>query len=126
MSTPRQFPAEIVAAIQKSKILGIRAGTGPHRIIGVWAVVVEDRVFVRSWGVKSGGWYRTFRKDPQGTIAIEDRELPARAVQTRSERLKDAVDQAYREKYNTPGALKYVRDLCEERCRATTTELVPL
>jgi hypothetical protein len=126
MSPPQQFPAEIVAAIHKSKILGIRAGTGPHRIIGVWPVVVEDRVFVRSWGVKPGGWYRTFRKDPQGAIEIDGRELPVRAVQTRSERLKDAVDQAYREKFNTPGALKYVRDLCEERCRATTTELVPL
>ena len=125
MSTPRRFPAEIVAAIQASKILGIRAGTGPHRIIGVWPVVVEDRVFVRSWGVKPGGWYRTFRKEPQGTIAIDGRELPARAVQTRSERLKDAVDRAYAAKYHTPAALKYVRDLCEEKCRATTTELVP-
>jgi hypothetical protein len=125
MSTPRRFPSDIVEAIQKSKILGIRAGTGPHRIIGIWAVVVEGRVFVRSWSVKPDGWYRTFREDPQGTIAIDGRELPARAVQTRSERLKDAVDQAYSAKYNTPGALKYVKDLCQEKSRATTTELVP-
>jgi hypothetical protein len=125
MSTPRRFPADIVEAIGKSKILGIRAGTGTHRIIGIWPVVVEGRVFVRSWNVKPDGWYRTFREDPRGTIAIAGRELPARAVQTRSERLKDAVDQAYRVKYTTPGALKYVEDLCQPKCRATTTELVP-
>lgn len=125
MSTPRRFPSDIVEAIRKSKILGIRAGTGPHRIIGIWAVVVEGRVFVRSWSVKPDGWYRIFREDPQGTVAIGGRELPARAVQTRSERLKDAVDQAYFAKYKTPAALKYVKDLCQEKSRATTTELVP-
>ena len=125
MSTPRRFPADIVDAIRKCQVLGVRAGTGTHRIIGIWAVVVEGRVFVRSWSVKPDGWYETFRKEPQGTIAIEGRELPARAVQTRSERLKDAVDQAYHAKYQTKGALKYVRDLCEPKSRATTTELVP-
>lgn len=125
MSTPRRFPEDIVEAIRGCQVLGVRAGTGKHRIIGIWAVVVEGRVFVRSWSVKPGGWYETFRKEPQGTIAIEGRELPARAVQTRSERLKDAVDQAYHAKYKTKAALKYVRDLCEPKSRETTTELVP-
>ena len=66
------------------------------------------------------------RAEPQGTIAIADRELPVRAVQTRSERLKDAVDQAYLAKYRTPSAQKYARDLCQPKSRDTTTELVPL
>ncbi|MGI8732832.1 MAG: hypothetical protein ACR2LM_05965 [Pyrinomonadaceae bacterium] len=44
----RRFPKAILAAIRDGKILGIRAGTKPHRIIGIWAVVVEGRVFVRS------------------------------------------------------------------------------
>ncbi len=126
MSTPRRFPEDIVDAIRGCQVLGVRAGTGKHRIIGIWAVVVEGRVFVRSWSVKPDGWYQTFREEPQGTIAIEGRELPARAVQTRSERLKEAVDQAYLAKYKTPAALKYARDLCQPKCRATTTELVPL
>ena len=48
----RRFTKAIVAAIRDGKILGIRAGTKPHRIIGTWAVVVEGRVFVRSWSLK--------------------------------------------------------------------------
>jgi hypothetical protein len=47
-------------------------------------------------------------------------------VQTRSERLKDAVDRAYLEKYHTPGSIKFARDLVRAKSRATTTELVPL
>ena len=126
MSTARRFPREIVEAIDKSKILGIRAGTAPHRVIGIWVVVVESRVFVRSWSIKPRSWYRTFLEEPRGTMHIADQEIPVRAVQTRSERLKDAVDQAYLAKYNTPASLKYVSDLNGEKSRATTTELVPL
>ncbi len=122
----RRFPPDIVTAVRDGQVIGIRAGTAPHRIIGIWAVVVEGRVFVRSWSLKPRSWYRTFREDPQGVMTIQGRELPVRAVQTRSERLKDAVDQAYLAKYKTPAALKYARDLCEEKSRATTTELVPL
>jgi hypothetical protein len=125
MSAAQRFPAPVVAAIRDGKILGIRAGTAPHRIIGIWAVVVEDRVFVRSWSLSSGGWYRTLREEPRGVIRIGDREFPIRATWTRSERLKDAVSAAYAEKYHTPGSVKYVRDLSRPKCRDTTTELVP-
>ena len=121
----RRFPAGVLAAIRKGKRLGVRAGVGPHRFIGIWAVVVEGRVFVRSWTLKPGGWYRTFLEDPRGAMQVGRRELPARARRTRGERLLDAVDQAYLEKYGTPGSLKYARGLADARRRATTTELMP-
>ena len=56
MATVRKFPQKTVAAIHEAKILGIRAGTKPHRIIGIWAVVVEGRVFVRSYSLKPRSW----------------------------------------------------------------------
>jgi hypothetical protein len=46
-------------------------------------------------------------------------------VQTRSERVKDAISHAYLEKYNTPASLKYARDLGGATSRATTLELMP-
>jgi hypothetical protein len=126
MKTSRKFPPAVVARIRDGKILGIRAGTEPHRFIGIWVVVVEGRVFVRSWSRKPRSWWRTFLDEPRGTINVEGREIPVRAVQTRSERLKKAIDRAYLEKYSTPGSLKYARDLGRARSKATTTELVPL
>lgn len=48
-----------------------------------------------------------------------------RAIQTRSERLKDLVSSAYKEKYNTPGSIQYVKDMSRKKLRETTTELVP-
>jgi hypothetical protein len=125
MKASRTFPKDVVAAIREGKILGIRAGTKPHRVIGIWAVVVENRVFVRSWSLKARSWYRTFLEEPRGIIVVDGREIPVRAVFTRSERLKTAVDRAYREKYNTPGSLHYVRGFASKKRRDTTTELVP-
>lgn len=120
-----RFDAKTLAALDEGKILGIRAGTGRHRVIGIWMVVVERRLFVRSWTLKADGWYRTFLEDPRGIIEIGGRRIPVRAVRTRSERLKAAVDRAYAEKYDTKGSQKYVRGLKRPTRRDTTTELVP-
>jgi hypothetical protein len=115
-----------VARLHEEKRLGIRAGTAPHRVIGIWVVVVQGRVFVRSWSLKPRSWWRTFLEVPRGVIVVGSRTIPVRAVRTRSETLKDAVDRAYLEKYDTPGSVKYARDLGRAKSRATTTELVPL
>ena len=126
MSATRRFSKSVVAAIDQSKVLGIRAGSKPHRVIGIWVVVVEGRVFVRSWSLKPRSWYRTFREEPRGIIVIDERELRVRPIFTRSERLKKAVDHAYAEKYNTPGSLHYVKGFRQKQRRDSTTELVPL
>ena len=126
MNAKRRFPAGVVAAIRDGQILGLRAGSEPHRFIGIWAVVVEGRVFVRSWSLKPRSWYRTFLREPRGVIQVGQRRIRVRAVRTRSERLKSAVDRAYLKKYNSPGSIRFARDLGRAKSRATTTELVPL
>jgi hypothetical protein len=82
-------------------------------------------VFVRSWTLKPGGWYRTFLEDPLGALQLGGREIRVRAVPARSERIRDAVERAYAAKYNTPGSVKYVRGFRTRRRRATTMELRP-
>jgi hypothetical protein len=121
----RRFPRAILASIRDGKILGIRAGMKPHRTIGIWAVVVNDRVFVRSWTMKPNGWYHTFLDEPRGTVTVDGREIPVRAVRTRSETLKDAVSLAYKTKYDTPGSVKYVRGFARGKRREATLELTP-
>jgi hypothetical protein len=125
MKPKQHFSEEILASLRNGKILGIRAGSGStHRVIGIWVVVVEGRVFVRSWSMKPRSWWRTFLEDPYGSMFVGEREFRIRAVRTRSERLKDLVSAAYKEKYNTPGSVQYVKDMSKKRSRDTTTELV--
>ena len=120
-----KFPKDVVEEIRDNKILGIRAGTKPHRFIGIWAVVVEGRVFVRSWSLKPRSWYRTFLEDPTGRITVNGKEFRVRAVRPRSERLKDLISQAYLDKYHTPGSIKFAKDLGGSKSRSTTIELIP-
>ena len=122
----KRFPKSLVDAIHGARILGIRAGSKPHRIIGIWAVVVEGRVFVRSYSLKERSWYRTFREDPRGVIEVNGKQFKVRPVFTRSERLKKLVDKAYAEKFPTPGSRVFVEGFKEKKRRDTTTELVSL
>src|SRR5438477_5420839 len=126
MASSKPFSKAIVSAIRDGKILGVRAGTKPHRVIGIWAVVVEGRVFVRSYTLKERSWYRTFLEEPRGIIEVEGKQIPARPVFTRSERLKKLVDRAYAEKFPTPGSRRFVEGFKEKKRRDTTTELVLL
>jgi hypothetical protein len=122
----RRFAPRVVAAIDEAKILGVRAGAkSDHRFIGVWPIVIDGRVFARSWTLTPGGWYRTFLEDPLGVIQVGEREIRVRVKPVRSERIRDAIEEAYAEKYPTPGSAKYVRGFRAKRRREATVEFLP-
>src|SRR5205823_11047557 len=125
MKSKQQFSDELLAGLTAGKILRVRAGMGQHRFIGIWVVVVKDRVFVRSWSVEANGWYKTFLKEPTGAIQVAGEEIAVRALPIKDSRLWDAIDRAYLEKYNTKGSLRYAKALGSVKSRATTIELVP-
>lgn len=118
------FSDRVVEALDKAKILGVRAGD-QHRYTGVWVVVVEGRVFVRSWSDQPTGWYRAFLQQPAGSIQLPDREIAVTGKPTRSERLCKAISLAYAEKYNTKASLKWVRGFAEPGRARNTLELMP-
>jgi hypothetical protein len=118
------LPPEVISAIREDWSIAIRAGSKPHRFIRIWAVVVRGRVFVRSWSLKPRGWYRTLLEEPSGIARVGRQELPFRAARVRGEARKAAVDRAYLRKYARPGEVRYARDLCGPKSRATTTELI--
>jgi hypothetical protein len=122
--TARRFTGALLQALKDAKILGVRSGS-EHRYTGVWVVVVEDRVFVRSWNDKPTGWQRALRAEPRGSIQVAGREVAVRAIPTRSSRLRAAVTEAYAEKYNTKASQKWVTGFAEPERLAATLELVP-
>lgn len=122
----RRFPGELLTVLKDSKGIRVRAGTGRHRFIGIWFVMVANRVLARSWSIKPGGWYRAFLKQPRGAIQVGKVEIAVRAVHVRSKPLKGAVDRAYLKKYNSGWEIKYAKDLITEKSRATTIEFVPI
>ena len=123
-SKDEKFDEAIVEAARNAKILGVRSGT-EHRYTGVWLIVVDDRIFARSWYDKPTGWFRAFKKEPSGTIQIGKLEIPVRGKPVRSARIRDAVTAAIAEKYNTKGSQKWVEGFKEPERVLTTMEFVP-
>lgn len=118
------FTDDVVEALRKAKILGVRSGT-KHKYTGVWVVVVDDRVFARSWYDKQTGWFQAFRKEPAGTIQAGDVEVAVRAKVVRSARIREAVTAAIAEKYPTKGSKVWVDGFAEPSRVLTTMEFVP-
>jgi hypothetical protein len=123
MTAARRFSGAALEELAQAKILGVRAA---HRYTGVWVVVVQGRVFVRSWYDKPTGWYRAFQAQPLGSIQLAGREIAVRARRLRGERLRDAVTRAYAGKYTTKASQKWVRGFAQPRRAATTLELLPV
>ena len=124
MSKADKFTDEVVDEFRKAKIMGVRAGT-EHRYTGVWVVVVDGRVFARSWNDKPTGWFEAFRKQASGTVQVGDLEIPVRGKLVRSARIRDAVTAAFGEKYPTKGSRKWVEGFAEPERVANTIEFVP-
>ncbi len=124
MTATRRFSGTTLEELARAKILGVRAGA-EHRYTGIWVVVVEGRVFVRSWNDKPTGWYRALREQPVGSVRLAGREIAVRARRLRGERLRDAVTRAYAGKYDTKASEKWVRGFAEPQRSANTLELLP-
>lgn len=119
-----RFRDSVVELFRSAKIIGVRAGT-EHRYTGVWVVVVDNRVFARSWSDKATGWFRAFKDQPTGTVQVDKIEVPVRGNLVRSGRIRDAVTQAFGEKYNTKASQKWVDGFAEPERAANTMEFVP-
>ena len=118
------FAPNVVEAFRKAKIMGVRAGS-EHRYTGVWVVVVDDRVFARSWNDKPTGWFQAFRKEANGMVQVGDLEIPVRGKLVRGARMRDAVTVAFGEKYPTKGSRKWVEGFAEPARVANTIEFIP-
>jgi hypothetical protein len=123
-ATSRRFSKRRLATLDQTKMVGIRSGR-IHRFTFVWIVVVDDRVFIRSWNDKPTGWFRAFAETPVGTLKLGDREVAIRARKARGARLMKAIESAYAAKYVTPASLRYVRGFKTARRRNATAEIAP-
>lgn len=117
------FSRAQLSALDAAKILGIRSGD-EHRYTGVWVVVVEDRVFVRTWNDAPTGWYRAFHHEARGSIQVGGEEISVRGRHVRSERLRRLVTEAYAAKYPTKGSTRWVAGFAEPKREINTLELL--
>lgn len=95
------FPLDDLTAIDATEEVRIEtsADTGDlHRTI-VWAVVVDDAAYVRSYLGPHARWYREALAAPEVALHVGDRRLPCRAVLVEDPAVLAAVSAELERKY---------------------------
>ena len=69
--------------------------SGPGKRIPIWAVVVDDEAYVRSYRGENGSWYRRALRDGRMTLEGVD----VRVEPERDSALNERVSEAFRAKY---------------------------
>jgi hypothetical protein len=89
----------------------------------IWVVRVGDDLYVRSMYGRSGGWFPATQARHQGHIRAGDVERDVSFADADPD-LNDAIDAAYRDKYDRYGE-RIVGGVVNPGARAATIRLVP-
>ncbi|TZF98476.1 DUF2255 family protein (plasmid) [Chryseobacterium panacisoli] len=113
--------------IKTNTIIGIKAGFQRSDFLEIWMIVVQDRIFARSWGLAEKSWYNTFLENPEGEIQCGKIIYPIKAaIPEDLNDITEEINQAYLAKYNTGHNIPYSRGIIQEKHVAKTMEFVIL
>lgn len=114
-----------VGAAEELEIAPARADGSLRRATPIWVVRIDDDLYVRSYRGQDGRWFRTAQQSHEGEINAGGISKRVRFVESDNAQTADAIDQAYRSKYERYGA-RYVEPMVASNARAATLQLVPL
>lgn len=111
--------------IEHNTLIGLKAGNQRDTFLDIWMVVVEGRIFARSWGLAEKSWYNTFLNDPKGAIKCHDLIIPIKAmIPSDKEDLIEKVNLAYLTKYNSEHNMPYAIGITADQHVERTMEFI--
>lgn len=123
------WPLRLVDALANTQELEIavqRRDGSSLRAVPIWMVVVDGRLYVRTW-YRRGGWYGAALRSGRAAIRVVGATAEVAVVDLGNAPidLQRAIDSAFRTKYGRHGH-GAVRDMVSARANATTMLLTPL
>lgn len=116
---------KVLEYIKTHNLIGIKAGAERPEFLEIWMVVVQNRVFARSWGLAEKSWYNTFLKNPIGQIKCGNVIYKVQAVIPEDlNQLTDEINQAYLTKYDSEHNRKYAIGIIEDQHIEKTMEFI--
>ncbi|SHK10308.1 DUF2255 family protein [Chryseobacterium polytrichastri] len=111
--------------IQTHNLIGIKAGADRSSFLEIWMVVINDRIFARSWGLAEKSWYNSFLQNPKGQIQCGNLILNINTrVPTDNDALTDAINNAYLTKYNSEHNMEYAKGIIQTKHIEKTMEFI--
>ncbi|MEM9141476.1 MAG: DUF2255 family protein [Bacteroidota bacterium] len=116
---------QVLEFIQNNNLIGIKAGKERETFLKIWMVVVQGRIFARSWNLSQKSWYTTFLDDPKGQIQCGETAYPISArIPKDLDRISEKINQAYLAKYNYGENGYYAQGIVQEKHWDKTLELM--
>jgi hypothetical protein len=113
---------ERIAGTREIEISSLRDDGALTKPVTIWAVRVEDELYVRSVRGGAGGWFKAAEQRHEGRI-----EADSTAVDVSFEDLPhhrdEEIDEAYKAKYGYPSSP--VDSITTDAAQATTIRVVP-
>jgi hypothetical protein len=114
---------EKIAAADELELASTRSDGSLRKPVTIWVVRHGDDLYVRSVRGRSSAWFRGVQDSHEGHIGAGGIEKDVRFVEA-DEDVNDAIDAAYRKKYDRYAA-RYVDPIVGPDARAATIRLVP-
>jgi hypothetical protein len=111
-----------IGAADELEVAALRPDGTLRSATTIWVVWVGDDLYVRSYRGRSGGWFRSVLRHPEGRIRAGGRTREV-AFQEPNDADHAAIDHAYRTKYARYGS-SYVDPMLGRDAKAATLRLI--
>jgi len=124
----KKFSKAFLKSISETQITSVRAGKDREKFTGIWMVVVEDRIFGRSYTLSERSWYTALASGETGDIKCGKEIIPIKGAKPKDiKSITGAINKAYKKKYLVKASnKKWVDGLAEPERVARTMEFIPL
>lgn len=117
------FDSATLDCIRSNNLIGIKAGTQRETFLDIWMVIVDNRVFARSWGFGEKSWYNTFIIEPAGQLRCGEMIVNITAhLPENDPELNARISQAYLDKYDSGENSVYAQGITRPEHVAKTME----
>lgn len=121
------FNGQTLDYIKTHNHIGIRAGEERPGFLEIWMVVVNKRVFARSWGLAEKSWFNTFLKNDTGAIKCGELVIPVLGrIPDDRPQLDELINKAYLDKYDYGRNSYYAQGIIKPAHMERTMEFLPL
>jgi hypothetical protein len=121
-----RFDAETLQRLADAREIEIETSQhadARHHRTTIWVVADDQgRALIRSVDGASARWFREAAANPNVTVHVRDREIPATAVLANDDERIEAASRGYRDKY---GRSRSTESMLARDILSTTLELVP-
>lgn len=111
--------------IKTNNLIGIKAGENRSTFLEIWMVVVNNRIFARSWGLAEKSWYNSFLQDSKGQIQCGNFVFNINAIIPRdNNELAKVINNEYLTKYNSGHNIDYAKGIIQTKHIEKTMEFI--